>query len=74
MSKGRAFLSIVVVAIVNGAALSFIFWPLMDFERLSHNEREYTIWLLEWIGFDLLLTAFLCRREIGSLFGRKKTG
>lgn len=74
MSKGRALLSILVVAIVIGASLSFIFWPLMEFERLSGNEREYYTWLLEWIGFDLLLTALLCRREIGSLIGRKKTG
>ncbi|MBI2956970.1 MAG: hypothetical protein HYY26_06645 [Acidobacteria bacterium] len=65
-AKG-ALASILLVALIIGTTLGAIFWPLMEFERLSGNEREYRIWLIEWVAADVLLTAWLCRREVRSL-------
>lgn len=67
MDTGRALLQILFVAVVIGATLSVIFLPLMEFERLSGNEREYRVWLVEWVVFDVLLTLGLCRKELRAL-------
>lgn len=67
MGKARAILSILLVALVIGGALGAIFVQLIQFELLSKNEGMARIWVIEWIVFDLALTAFLCRREIRAL-------
>jgi hypothetical protein len=74
MRVGRILLTILFVALVVGAALGVIFWPLMDYERAMGDDRKFHIWLVEWVVFDVLLTVFLCRQEIRSLFRGKGVG
>jgi hypothetical protein len=71
MGKSQAAVNIVVAALVIGGALYVVFWPLMEFEQLSGNEREYYIWLIEWVVFDVVFTLGICRREIRTLIRRK---
>ena len=71
MTPKRAILSILLVALVVGAALGAIFLQLMAYERLMQDEKAFWIWVAEWIGLDLALTAFLCRREMRVLFPKK---
>ena len=66
-SRASAAGAIVVVAIVLGLTLAFIFVPLMNFSRAMGDLREYRLWIAEWIGIDVVLTAFLCRKEIITL-------
>jgi len=70
----RAILSIVFVALVVGAALGAIFLQLMAYEWLMQDEKAFWIWVAEWIGLDLALTAFLCRREMRALLAKKPDG
>jgi hypothetical protein len=74
MSPRRAILSLVFVALVVGAALGAIFLPLMAYEQLMRDEKAFWIWVAEWIGLDLALTAFLCRKEIRALVPKKPDG
>ncbi|MBI4465168.1 MAG: hypothetical protein HY647_10725 [Acidobacteria bacterium] len=74
MGNARALLSILLVALVIGGALGAIFVQLIQFELLSRNREMARTWVIEWIIADVLLTAFLCRREIRSLWGRKPGG
>ncbi len=74
MSRRRAILSIVFVALVVGAALGAIFLQLMVYELLMQDEKAFWIWVAEWIGFDLALTAFLCRKEIRALLPKASRG
>ncbi|MBI4466001.1 MAG: hypothetical protein HY656_01050 [Acidobacteria bacterium] len=71
MSVGQALRNLLLVAVVLGALLSTVFGPLMEFERLMGNQREYRIWLGEWVTATLLLTALLCRQELRALVRRK---
>lgn len=41
----KALLSLVFVALIIGAALGTIFWPLMVYEQAMGNTREYWIWV-----------------------------
>lgn len=68
MGAVKSLLGILFVAVVIGAALSVIFWPLMKFERAMGNQKEYNIWIAEWVAADVLLTLVLCRQEIRALF------
>ena len=69
-SRGPAIGLILVVAAILGGALAFIFLPLMGYARAQHDDREFRIWLAEWVFFDVVLTAFLTRKEIAFLFRR----
>ena len=68
MSRIQVLLNILLVALVIGGALATVFVQLISFEVASGNGQAVRIWLLEWVGFDVLLTGFLCRQEIRSLF------
>ena len=68
MSRVRELLNILLVAAVIGGALGTIFVQLIQFEIVSRNREAELIWIIEWVVFTLLLTAFLCRQEIRSLF------
>ena len=70
-SRGGAIGLILLVAAILGGALAFVFLPLMSYARAMHDEREFRIWLAEWIFFDVALTAFLTRKEIAFLFRRR---
>lgn len=67
MSGGGAAGSILLVAALLGAALGAVFLQLMSYSLAMKDYREFWIWLEEWAGADLLLTALLCRREILTL-------
>ena len=67
MSRVRELLNILLVAAVIGGALGTIFVQLIQFEIISRNREAELIWIIEWVVFTLLLTAFLSRQEIRSL-------
>ena len=71
MSRVRTLLSILLVALVIGGALGTIFVQLIAFEILSRNREAELIWIIEWVVFTLLLTAFLCSQEIRFLVRQK---
>ena len=60
----RALASMVFVAAVIGLALGAIFWPLMRYERAMQNEEVYRTLIGSWVGTDLILSIFLCRRDL----------
>jgi len=43
----------------------------MSYSLAMKDAREFWIWAGEWIGADLFLTAFLCRKEMAALLKRK---
>jgi hypothetical protein len=63
--------SIFLVAVILGATLGAVFLPLMSYSLAMKDAREFWIWVGEWIGADLALTAFLCRKEIAALVKRQ---
>jgi hypothetical protein len=71
MRTAKELGQILFVAVVIGATLAAIFLPLMSFERAMGDQKQYNIWVAEWVFFDLLLTFVLCRQEIFSLIRRK---
>ena len=63
--------SILLVALILGVTLGTIFLQLMSYSLAMKDTREFWIWVGEWIGAALFLTAFLCRKEIAALVRRR---
>ena len=63
--------SILLVALILGVTLGTIFLQLMSYSLAMKDYREFWIWVGEWIGADLFLTAFLCRKEMAALVRRR---
>ena len=70
MTFVRALSSILFVGIVIGLALAAIFWPLLQYEQAMQNQDAYRVLIKAWVGSCLVLTIFLCRRDILNLFRR----
>jgi len=71
MGRLRPAASILLVALILGITLGTIFLQLMSYSLAMRDTREFWIWVGEWIGGDLFLTAFLCRKEIAALVRRR---
>jgi hypothetical protein len=71
-SRASAAAQVLVVAAILGAALAAVFLPLMNYAQAMGEAREYRIWVAEWVFFDVVLTAVLCRRELAVLLGRRQ--
>lgn len=71
MTKARALINIFFVAVFLGVVLSSIFLQLMSYAAAMNDWREFWIWLTDWVGADLGLTAFACRKELAVLFKRR---
>ena len=70
MTFVRALTSILFVGIVIGLTLAAIFWPLLQYEQAMQNQDAYRVLIKAWVGSCLVLTIFLCRRDILNLFRR----
>ncbi len=70
MAFVRALSSILLVGIVIGLALAAIFWPLLRYEQAMQNQDAYRVLIKAWMGSCLILTVFLCRRDILALIRR----
>jgi len=71
MERLGSVASILLVALILWITLGTIFLQLMSYSLAMHDTREFWIWVGEWIGGDLVLTAFLCRKEIAALVKRR---